>query len=129
MYSAALCEILGQWGACRYIGLCIVVLLFILICRIIQASEWWKLALLALLARLAVQKLNVVVTKSCFIVYIKVLDTSCFRRVTFGTLWELARTKINFHCKLSLPPFDSKLWKSCSRTYCDSEVCFWWKTI
>lgn len=57
------------------------------------------------------QKPNFVVTQSCFITYIKVLDTSFFRRVSFGTLWELAKTKTDFHCKLSLPPFDSKFGK------------------
>lgn len=103
--------------------------LFILTCGTIQASEWWKLALLALPARLAVQKPNFVLTKSCFIIYIEVLDPSCFRRATFGALWDLAKTKADFHCKFSLPRFDSKLLKSCSHTYCGSEVCFWWKTI
>lgn len=73
------------------------VLLFILICRAIQDSEWWKLALLALLATLAVQKPNFVVTKSCCITYLKVLDKSCFRRVIFGTLWELTKTQTDFH--------------------------------
>lgn len=71
------------------------VLLFILTCSTIQAGEWWNLALLVLLAWLAVQKPNIVATKSCFIIYIKVLNTSCFRKVTFITLWELAKTKIS----------------------------------
>lgn len=73
------------------------VLLFILICRTIQDSEWWKLALLALLARLAVQKPDFVVTKPCCIIHLKVLDKSCFRRIIFGALWELAKTKTDFH--------------------------------
>lgn len=60
---------------------------------------------------MAVQKPNFVVTQSCFITYIKVLDTSCIRRVSFDTVWELAKTKTDFHCKLSLPPFDSKFGK------------------
>lgn len=59
-------------------------------------------ALLALLARQAVQKPNFVATRSCFIIYIKVLDTSCFRKVTFITLWELAKTKISIASSLFL---------------------------
>lgn len=50
-----------------------------LTCSTIQAGEWWKLALLALLARLAVQKPNFVATKSCFIIYMEVLDTTLER--------------------------------------------------
>lgn len=70
MDSAALCEVLGQWDDCRYTGFCIMVQLFILTCRTIQASEWWKLALLALPARLAVQKPNFVLTKSFFLKFL-----------------------------------------------------------
>lgn len=103
------------------------VLLFILICSTIQAGEWWKLALLALLARLAVQKPNFVATKSCFIIYIKLLDTSCFRKVTFITLWELAKTKISNASSLFLLLIQN--FGKVAATHYGSEVCFLWKTI